>query len=78
VGTLLRFAARCGVGASAKVMAKYGASITRVLATAGPDRLADALADGLSPDAHGDVRVHLYPFGGVRKAAEWAKAYPAR
>ena len=72
VGTLLRFAARCGVGASARVMAKYGASITRLLNTAGPDRLYGELADGITSAAHGDVAIHLYPFGGLRKMAEWA------
>ncbi len=74
VGTLLRYAARCGVGASAKVMAKYGASITRLLNTAGPDRLYAELALGLSPALHGDVGIHLYPFGGLQKMAEWAHA----
>src|SRR5262245_55465194 len=39
VKTLLRFAARCGVGASASVMAKYGVSITQLVTTAGPDAL---------------------------------------
>jgi len=72
VGTLLRFAARCGVGASARVMAKYGASITRLLNTAGPDRLYGALAGGIIPAVHGDVAIHLYPFGGLQKMAEWA------
>lgn len=37
VKTLLRFATRCGVGASARVMLKYGVSITKLLNTAGPD-----------------------------------------
>src|SRR3546814_7526917 len=43
IQSLLRFAARCGVGASAKVMAKYGVSITRLLNTATPDRLVEEL-----------------------------------
>jgi methylenetetrahydrofolate reductase (NADPH) len=74
VGTLLRFAARCGVGASAKVMSKYGASITRLLNTAGPDRLYGDLSRAISPATHGDVAIHLYPFGGMQKMAEWAYA----
>lgn len=74
VGTLLRFAARCGVGASAKVMAKYGASITKLLHTAGPDRLYHDLATGLIPSSHGAVSIHLYPFGGLQKMADWAHA----
>src|SRR3569623_949820 len=39
INTLIRFAARCGVGASASVLAKYGISVGRLLGTAGPDAL---------------------------------------
>src|SRR3546814_12692095 len=41
VKRLLSFAARCGVGASASVMKKYGFSITQLLTTAGPDKLVN-------------------------------------
>lgn len=76
IKTLLRYAAHCGVGASASVMAKYGVSITRLLGSAGPDRLVDALAKGLTP-AHGPVRLHFYPFGGLSKTVEWINGYQA-
>ncbi len=55
IKTLLRFASRCGVGASASVMAKYGLSITNLLGSAGPDKLVDAIGKGLGPE-HGPVR----------------------
>jgi len=74
---LLAFAARCGVGASASVMKKYGVSITNLLGTAGPDKLVDAFAKGLG-DEHGRVRLHFYPFGGLRKTVEWIESYSAR
>lgn len=77
IKTLLRFAARCGVGASAAVMTKYGVSITQLLGRAGPDRLVDALAARLTP-AHGPVRLHFYPFGGLVNTVEWINGYPAR
>lgn len=73
---LLRFAARCGVGASAAVMKKYGVSITNLLGSAGPDTLVDGFADGLGAE-HGDVRLHFYPFGGLVKTVEWINAYTA-
>ena len=76
IKTLLRFAATCGVGASASVMTKYGLSITKLLGTAGPDRLIEALAQGIEP-AHGDVRLHFYPFGGVAKTVGWINDYLA-
>lgn len=77
IKTLLRFAAHCGVGASAGVMAKYGVSLSRLLGTAGPDKLVTALARGLGP-AHGPVRLHFYPFGGLNRTVEWIADYGAR
>ena len=73
--TLLRYAARCGVGASTKVAAKYGLSITRLLAPTGPDRLLDDLGERLDPGLHGPVSLHFYPFGGFEKTARWVDAY---
>jgi methylenetetrahydrofolate reductase (NADPH) len=75
VQTLLRFAARCGVGASAKVMTKYGVSITKLLTTAGPDALVRDLARGFDPATHGNVHLHFYPFGGLKATAEWARDF---
>ncbi|NBC36726.1 methylenetetrahydrofolate reductase [Novosphingobium sp. FSY-8] len=77
IKTLLRFAARCGVGASASVMAKYGISITQLLGSAGPDKLVDALARGMG-EPHGAVRLHFYPFGGLEKTVDWIKGYAAK
>ena len=77
IKTLLRFAARCGVEASASVMAKYGLSITQLLGTAGPDRLVDALSERISSE-HGRVRLHFYPFGGLERTIEWIKSYDSR
>jgi methylenetetrahydrofolate reductase (NADPH) len=77
VKTLLRFAARCGVGASASVMAKYGVSIARLLNTAGPDALIAELAGSIDPARHGKVLLHLYPFGGLARTALWARHFAA-
>lgn len=68
---LLGFAARCGVGASASVMAKYGVSLTNLIGSAGPNKLVGALKDGLDYQKHGRVRLHFYPFGGLSKTVEW-------
>jgi methylenetetrahydrofolate reductase (NADPH) len=75
VKTLLRFAARCGVGASASVMKKYGFSITQLLTTAGPDGIIKDMAEGVDPAVHGDVKLHFYPFGGLDKTAEWIRDF---
>jgi methylenetetrahydrofolate reductase (NADPH) len=74
---LLGFAKRCGVGASASVMLKYGVSITNLLGSAGPDKLVDSLRAKLN-DSHGRVRLHLYPFGALTASANWINDYDAR
>ncbi|WP_404366898.1 methylenetetrahydrofolate reductase [Sphingomonas sp. MMS24-J45] len=76
IKTLLRFAAHCGVGASAAVMTKYGVSITKLLGTAGPDALVDALAAGIGAE-HGPIRLHFYPFGGLERTVAWINDYSA-
>ena len=74
---LLGFAKRCGVGASASVMKKYGISLTNLIGSAGPDKLVDSLAKKLGEE-HGRVRLHLYPFGALTASAEWINDYHAR
>ena len=74
IKTLLRFAARCGVQASASVMAKYGLSITQLMGSAGPDKMVDALREQISSE-HGRVRLHFYPFGGLERTVGWIKSY---
>lgn len=74
IKTLIRFAARCGVGASASVMKKYGVSLTNLIGSAGPDKLVDQFAANLGKE-HGPVRLHFYPFGGLEKTVDWINGY---
>ena len=74
---LLGFAKRCGVGASASVMKKYGISLTNLLGSAGPDKLVSSLEKGLTPEL-GRVRLHLYPFGALTPSANWINEYAAK
>jgi methylenetetrahydrofolate reductase (NADPH) len=73
VKALMRFALRCGVGTSAKVMKKYGLSITKLLGTAGPEPLLKDLATGMQAKHYGEAMLHLYPFGGLTRTAAWAR-----
>ncbi len=75
---LLGFAKRCGVGASASVMKKYGISLTNLIGSAGPDKLVSSLDAKLNPEDHGRVRLHLYPFGALKASAEWINSYDAK
>ena len=74
---LLGFAKRCGVGASASVMKKYGVSITNLIGSAGPDKLVESLNKGMGFEETGRVRLHLYPFGALKASAEWINKYDA-
>lgn len=78
VKTLMRFALRCGVGTSARVMKKYGLSATKLLGTAGPEPILNALTDGLDHDVHGTTKLHFYPFGGLVKTADWIRKFNPR
>jgi methylenetetrahydrofolate reductase (NADPH) len=71
VRALLRFAARCGVAASAGVVGKYGLSLTRLLGNAGPDRFLDGLQQGLDAQDYGAVQLHVFPFGGFAQFGAW-------
>lgn len=69
--TLLRYAALCGVGASAAVLARYGFALNRLRSHAGPHRLVRELAEELCPRRHGQVFAHFYPFGGIASLTLW-------
>lgn len=76
IKSLLKFAARCGVEASASVMKKYGISLSKLIGVAGPDKMVDAFATGLKTEHH-PVRLHFYPFGGLLQTVEWIEKYEA-
>jgi methylenetetrahydrofolate reductase (NADPH) len=75
VRRLLAYAKRFGVGSSAGVARKYGLSLTNLMSTAGPDRFIAALAEGLDPNLHGDVKLHFYTFGGLAATANWIRDF---
>ena len=77
VKTLMRFALRCGVGTSAKVMKKYGLSVTKLLGTTGPDPIINDIAAGIVDTVHGATQLHFYPFGGLAKTAAWVQDFRA-
>lgn len=71
---LARYAAMCGVGASASVLSRYGISLGRLVGTAGPEVFVRRLADGLT-DAMGPVGLHFFPFGGIARSLDWMARY---
>ncbi len=75
LGTLLRFAAMCGVGTSLRVLKRKARGATTLLRTHAPDDLVAALAGPVvAGKASNLAGMHLFPFGGIRATAEWASA----
>jgi methylenetetrahydrofolate reductase (NADPH) len=73
VATLAKFAVRCGIGASLRALGRGHAAFARILTEATPDALIGALVAAEHPDDPIDG-LHIFTFGGVRRAAEWMHA----
>jgi len=65
--TLLKFAKVCGVNAASTVIKKQGFKMGRLLVANNPDSFLSQI------DA--SANVHIYPFGGLKKCAEWLKKH---
>ena len=77
VATLAKFAIRCGIGVSLRALARGHTAFARILVEAGPDGLIGELVAG--EDARAPVAgLHVFTFGGVRRAAEWIRGYLGR
>ena len=65
--TLLKFAKVCGVNAASTVIKKQGFKMGRLLVANNPDSFLSQI------DA--PTNLHIYPFGGLKKCAEWLKKH---
>ena len=73
LATLIRFAARCGIGASAKVLT-HRPDVVRLLGPWSPDGLMDALVEHLAQaPASALAGIHLFPFGGLASSCDWLR-----
>ncbi len=70
--TLLRFAQRCGVRASAGGVAKHAGLVKHLFGVSAPDAIVRALADENAGGALGEVAAHFFSFGGVAATSRWA------
>ena len=70
--TLIRYAALCGVGPSARVLHSRAADVTKLLLPYEPtDLLADLAARRAADPAFPIDGIHLFPLGGVTEGAAW-------
>ena len=75
VASLLRYARRCGVTASAQGLARQAGLARHVFGMSAPDGLLRALAK--QNGRLGDVTPHFFSFGGIPATARWASAVAA-
>ena len=74
LATLLRYARRCGVRASAQGLARQSGLAKHFFGMSAPDGLVRALADARAGGHLGKVALHFFSFGGIVATARWAKA----
>jgi methylenetetrahydrofolate reductase (NADPH) len=73
VATLMRFAAICGVAASARALARNAGLARQLFGASAPDAIIRALAGAQL----GEVAPHFFTFGGLGATARWATAVAA-
>jgi methylenetetrahydrofolate reductase (NADPH) len=75
LSSLLRYASRCGVRASAQALAQRAGLVRQLFALTVPDDLIRALAEAapVQKSAH-HVSAHFFSFGGLGATARWARA----
>jgi methylenetetrahydrofolate reductase (NADPH) len=72
--TLLKFALRCGVGNSMRSLRGQIGRYGRLLTDSGPDDVIRGLQSGPEKSKASIAGVHLFPFGGLRKAGVWRRS----
>ena len=69
--TLLRYAQRCGVKASASGLARHAGLMKHLFGVSAPDGLVRSLADASTHGTLGDIAAHFFSFGGIGATARW-------
>ncbi len=78
LSTLLRYAQRCGVRASAQGLARQAGLVRQLFAMSAPDALVRALAEARGNSHVGEIAPHFFSFGGLTRTARWAQAVAER
>jgi methylenetetrahydrofolate reductase (NADPH) len=72
IKTLVKYAAMCGVGNSARFIRKQALNVTKLLSVSEPTEFVDQLATlHYDKPELGIAAPHLYPFGGFDKMLSW-------
>jgi methylenetetrahydrofolate reductase (NADPH) len=74
LATLLRYARRCGVRASAQGLARQAGLVRQLFAMSTPDVLLRTIAEARARRHLGEIAPHFFSFGGLAQAARWGAA----
>ena len=75
--TLTKFALRCGIGNSIRSLRSQIGRFGRLLTDTGPDDVMRGLQSAPGQATASIAGFHLFPFGGLRKAADWLRPHRA-
>ena len=72
---LVSYAKSCGIGNSIRFLSKQALNISKIATAKKPDKLIADLADyKFNSSSTKLAKLHLYPFGGMKKTSEWMNA----
>lgn len=69
--TMVRYAAICGVGPSARLLRRNAWAVGRLAGAWDPGRLVTEVAKDLVSGGAADTHLHLFSFGGIERTARW-------
>jgi len=73
--TLFSYAKSCGIGNSIRFLSKQALNITKIAKTKTPDKLITDLSQYKHKNSNTRLKkIHLYPFGGMKKTSQWMNA----
>jgi len=75
LATLTKFALRCGIGNSMRSLRGQIGRYGRLLTDIGPDNVMRGLQSAPAAATASISGLHLFPFGGLRKASGWLHTY---
>jgi methylenetetrahydrofolate reductase (NADPH) len=74
LSSLIKFALRCGAGASMRVLTARPAAFTKLLGDHGPEGVLRGLAQAQCEKSSDFAGVHLFCFGGFVRTCRWLQA----
>jgi methylenetetrahydrofolate reductase (NADPH) len=73
IAGLLKFATLCGVKASSEFLSAKGSAIASLVTGYDPEAMAAGIESRAGSPGHAIVAMHVFPFGGIKKASEWLR-----